>query len=262
MKTQIKTPISYYGGKQSMLKVILPLIPSHSTYVEPFFGGGAVFWAKDKTDAEVINDYNGMVVNFYQQLKTNYKALKQKIDATPYSREVYKAAMFVYNHPYIHSDVHKAWAFWVCCIQGYANKIGSWRGSSTRVKEALLCFNKKEAFKIDLSERLKFTQIECVDATSLILSKDTPDTFFYIDPPYVDSNQGHYGGYTQEHFNKLLEALQSIKGKFLLSSYPNAKLEQQTALNGWYSKAIDKALSASSVAGKRKIEMLTANYRI
>lgn len=261
-KINLKTPISYYGGKQSMLKVILPLIPSHSLYVEPFFGGGAVFWAKDKTQAEVINDYNGMVVNFYQQLKTNYKALKQKIDATPYSREVYKAAMFVYSHPYIHSDIHKAWAFWVCCIQGYANKIGSWRGSCLTHKEAALNFNKKEAFGAHLSERLQYTQIECVDAVALIKSKDTPETFFYIDPPYVDSNQGHYGGYTQQHFDGLLETLQSIKGKFLLSSYPNEHLSQHTALNGWHSKAVDKPLSASNVAGKRKIEMLTANYAI
>lgn len=182
MKPNLKTPISYYGGKQSMLSTILPIIPKHSVYVEPFFGGGAVFWAKDKTNAEVINDYNGMVVNFYQQLKTNYKVLKQKIDATPYSREVYKAAMFVYNHPYVHSDIHKAWAFWVCCIQGFSNKIGSWRGSSIRHKEALLNSNKKEAFSIDLSERLKLTQIECVDAVELIKTKDSSETFFLCRP--------------------------------------------------------------------------------
>lgn len=257
----LKTPISYYGGKQSMLKVIMPLIPNHSIYIEPFFGGGAVFWAKDKTGSEVINDYNGMVVNFYQQLKVNFEELKQKIDATLYSREVYKAAMFVYNHPYIHSDIYKAWAFWVCCIQGYSNKIGSWRGSSTRHKEALLNFNKKEAFTIDLSERLKTTQIECTDAVKLVKDKDTPETFFYIDPPYVDSNQGHYGGYMQAHFDKLLESLQGIKGKFLLSSYPNDGLSEYTQRNGWYSKAIDMQLSASN-SKRRKTEMLTANYPI
>ena len=42
IKPKMKTPISYYGGKQSLLKHILPLIPKHKIYVEPFFGGGAV----------------------------------------------------------------------------------------------------------------------------------------------------------------------------------------------------------------------------
>lgn len=62
-----------------MLKHILPIIPEHKVYVEAFFGGGAVFWAKDPSQVEIINDYNANVVNFYQQLKSNFFELK-KID--------------------------------------------------------------------------------------------------------------------------------------------------------------------------------------
>jgi len=60
----MKTPITYYGGKQTLLKYLLPLIPQHKLYCEPFFGGGAVFFAKPKSDVEVINDINGEVINF------------------------------------------------------------------------------------------------------------------------------------------------------------------------------------------------------
>jgi len=38
----MKTPISYYGGKQALLKHILPLIPKHKLYTEAFCGGAAV----------------------------------------------------------------------------------------------------------------------------------------------------------------------------------------------------------------------------
>ena len=71
MKTEIwqRTPISYYGGKQIMLKYILPLIPEHQIYTEAFFGGGAVFWAKEPSQTEIINDFNANVYNFYQILK-------------------------------------------------------------------------------------------------------------------------------------------------------------------------------------------------
>ncbi len=122
-------------------------------------------------------------------------------------------------------------------------------------------FNKKEGFTLDLADRLKITQIECGDAVKLIVNKDNPETFFYIHPPYLDSNQGHYGGYMQSHFNSLLEALKGIEGKFLLSSYPNAGLALHTTNNGWYSKALDMHLSAAN-SSKRKVEMLTANYPI
>lgn len=260
-KTQ-KTPISYYGGKQSMLKHILPLIPKHKTYVEPFFGGGAVFWAKQQSEVEIINDYNSNVVNFYEQLKTNYPELKTLIDATPYSRQAYKRAITIYDTPYIFAPVHRAWAFWVCCIQGFNNIIGSWRGNQTRKKEPLLNHNKKAALNISHSDRLDLVQIEQKDAVYLIKRLDAPDTFFYIDPPYVGADQGHYGGYTQEHFDELLEVLSNIKGMFLLSSYPNESLELYKKKFNWFSSDKDMKLAASKNNSKRKTEALTSNYRL
>jgi DNA adenine methylase len=84
--------------------------------------------------------------------------------------------------------------------------------------------------------------------------------FFYVDPPYVDSNQGHYGGYTQEHFNSLLDLLSKVQGKFLLSSYPNTALSDYSKNSNWTTKNIEMSLSASQVSGRKKIEVLTSNF--
>jgi len=78
----------------------------------------------------------------------------------------------------------------------------------------------------------------------------------------VDSDQGHYGGYTQEHFNGLMGTLSNVKGKFLMSSYPNETLSEYAKQNSWQQKEIKMHLSASSKAGKKKVEVLTANYEI
>lgn len=258
----MKTPISYYGGKQSMLKHILPLIPHHEVYVEPFFGGGAVFFAKEQSNVEVINDYNANVANFYFQLSNNYEALKERIEATPYSRDVYKYAMSIYSNPYLYSPVVRAWAFWVGTVQGFCNKIGSWRGASTSSKEAVLSTNKKLLINEETFGRIKHVQIENKDAVELIKRLDSTSTFFYLDPPYVNSNQGHYGGYTQEHFNLLIDTLKSIQGKFLLSSYPNEYLNAARKECGWFNSDKNMHLSASSKSNKRKVEALTANYSI
>ena len=56
--TDMRTPISYYGGKQTMLKHIIPLIPSHRLYTEAFCGGAAVLFAKSPVEAEIINEIN------------------------------------------------------------------------------------------------------------------------------------------------------------------------------------------------------------
>ncbi|RZJ92026.1 MAG: DNA adenine methylase [Chryseobacterium sp.] len=258
-KGRLKTPISYYGGKQSMLKHILPMIPDHKVYGEVFFGGGAVFWAKEQAEAEVINDYNGMVMNFYEQLKMNFDALKSAIEATPYSRQTYQKALVVYENPYLFTPVIKAWAFWTATVQGFTNNIGSWKAAQKTSSEAQYASNKKLQISGDLEKRLEIVQIECSDAIYIIERMDSPDTFFYIDPPYVDSLQGHYGGYTQQHFDNLLEALSKIKGKFLLSSYPNESLERYREIFKWNNNDQKVHLSASR-SSKLKIECLTYNY--
>lgn len=86
----MKTPISYYGGKQSLVKDILPLFPEHKIYVEPFFGGGAVYWSKEPVQCEIVNDVNMNIVNFYEVLKHSYFDLRKKVEATLHSRETYK----------------------------------------------------------------------------------------------------------------------------------------------------------------------------
>lgn len=262
----MKTPISYYGGKQQLLQHILPLIPEHQIYVEPFFGGGAVFWAKEPVKCEVINDVNMNIVNFYEVLKHDYFGLRKLVEATLHSRETYKKAMIIYDSPWLFPDnpVLRAWAFWVVTNQGFSCRIGTW--GYDRDKRARTIQNKIDAFQEELSDRMRYTQIECNEAHKVIESRDTEATFFYVDPPYIDSNQGHYGGYTHEHFRRDLDALSRVKGKFLLSSYPSEILDEYVAKNGWHTVYVDKALSAGNgntmEKRKRKVEVLTANYEI
>ena len=259
-----KTPISYYGGKQSMLKEILPNIPDHKIYCEPFFGGGAVYWAKDPVKSEVINDVNMNIVNFYEVLKNAYFDLKKRVDATLHSRATYKKALIIYESPELFADdyVIRAWAFYVVTNQGFSCKIGTW--GYDRNKRAYTVQNKIDAFNEHLSTRLKYTQIECNDASKVMLSRDTPETFHYIDPPYINTNQGHYGGYMEEHFRRDLDVIEKLEGKFLLSTYPSEILDEYISRNNWYSKKVEKVLSASNGAKsktrKKKIEVLTANY--
>lgn len=152
------------------------------------------------------------VVVFYEVLKSNYEALHQKIEQTLHSRETYKKALLIYDSPRLFADnpLIRAWAFYIVTNQGFACKIGS-RGYD-KVKKAALTFqNKIENFKQEMSERLRYTQIEQNQAHKVILSRDTEDAFIYADPPYVNTNQGHYGGYTEEHFIRDLDVLAHVK---------------------------------------------------
>ena len=261
-----KTPISYYGGKQSLLNQILPLIPKHDIYVEPFFGGGAVYWAKEPVGCEVINDVNANVINFYKVLQSQFEPLQKALETTLHSRATYKKALYIYECPRLFDDfpVVRARAFFIVCNQGFATRIGSRGYSRSKAKHT---FQRKIAnFKAHLTERLQTTQIENNEAHKVMLSRDTETTFHYVDPPYINSHQGHYGGYEEIHFKRDLDVLASLKGKFLLSSYPSELLDEYIKKHGRYTKRIDKPLSANgSYKGKtrkRKVEVLTANYPI
>lgn len=106
----MRTPITYYGGKQTLLKQILPLIPEHRVYTEAFVGGAAVFFAKRPAESEVINDINMHLVNFYQTLQNDYTNLKAKIDATIHSRDIHAHATHVLAYPEFFGAVDRAWA--------------------------------------------------------------------------------------------------------------------------------------------------------
>jgi DNA adenine methylase len=131
-------------------------------------------------------------------------------------------------------------------------------GASKKLK------NKRESFTEDYATRLQQTQIECRDALRVIRSRDMPDSFFYNDPPYVGADQGHYDGYSQEDFDSLPKLLETIKGKFLLSSFKNDSLNEFTKRNEWHSAALKMFCSMTnrSVQPRDKVEVLTANYPI
>jgi len=261
-KIHLKTPISYYGGKQQMLKMILPLIPSHKIYTEAFFGGGALFFAKEPSEVEIINDLNSEVTNFYKVLKTHPKELHQRIEQTLHSRREYQDAMVIYENPHLFNEIERASAFYILTNQGWGSKIGSWGYSVQDNKSSLKYFNKKNQLTDTYSDRLNLVQIENNDAIKVIKSRDTTDTFHYLDPPYLNCNQGHYSGYKLSDFESLLKALTTLKGKFLMSSYPEDILNKYIEDNGWYRVSIVMSKSISNKIGAKKVEVLTANYPI
>ena len=262
----MKPPLTYYGGKQMLSKLIISLIPTHHIYCEPFFGGGAIFFTKEPSKIEVINDTNGELINFYRVIKTKFKKLEKEIKSTLHSREYHQAAKTVLGYPQLFDEVKRAWAIWTLANQSYASKLdGSWGRDKKENRSVKQLKTKRNSFTNEYTERLEQVQIENRDALNIINIWDNKDTFFYLDPPYFNSNQGHYKGYTKEEFEKLLILLTGIKGKFLLSSYPSELLDKYVKQNKWITKKVDVPLSISSnpsIKIKRKIEVLTANYKL
>jgi DNA adenine methylase len=260
----MKTPLTYYGGKQKLAETIVAMIPKHHIYCEPFFGGGAVFFTKTPAELEVINDSNGELINFYRILKTNYKALEKEIKCTLHSRECHHNAEVILKNPKLFNEVQRAWAIWVLANQSFASILGgTWRCDLQKNLTPKRLTNKKENFTEEYAKRLEQVQIECRDAIKVIKLWDSKEAFFYCDPPYFNSDMGHYKGYTEQDFETLLQTLSNIKGKFILSSYPSEIIDKYTKKYKWHTTKIE-GIPVSVSLGKRKMktEVLTGNYKL
>jgi DNA adenine methylase len=142
---------------------------------------------------------------------------------------------------------------------------GGW-GYDTTGQTSLKVKGKRDMFTESIAIRLQNVQIECCDALKIIRSRDVPDAFFYLDPPYPDTDQGHYDGYSPEDFRALLDACSKMEGKFLLSSFRHEALAEYTEKYKWsqFEIRMKKPMTAQNGAGRTndKIEVLTANYPI
>lgn len=261
--TAIKTPISYYGGKQNLVSTILPLMPPHKLYVEPFVGGGAIFWAKQPSKTEVINDYNRELINFYECVKNDFIDLEKQVRISLHSRSMHRDAECVYNNPHLFSKIQRAWAVWVLAAQSFSSMLDGSFGYDRIGTTSKKIANKRDSFTEDLAIRIQNVQVENTDALRVIRSRDCPGAFHYCDPPYFNSDCGHYDGYSESDFEDLLKLLSEVEGKFLMSSYPSSILKKYTEQHGWKTIELEQSVSVANGTGnsrKRKIEVLTANY--
>lgn len=263
--SKCRTPIVYYGGKSSLLSHITPLIPppnDREVYTEAFFGGGAVFWSIPKSKNETINDRLDIVVNFYEQIKTNYHELKKLVDSTLVSRTQHKRAMAYLRKHSKSTPVQKAWAFWVTTNFSFTNKIGGGikysNKQNTVVPEQMK--NKKKRFTEWLMHRIEDAHIENSDALVVLQSRNVKGAFHYLDPPYFNADMGHYGGYTEKDLEQLLLWCEGCKGKFLLSNYNSDLLNEFIRRNGWNKIEVTKRLQAPLIKVKDKTEVLVFNY--
>lgn len=266
----MRTPITYYGGKQKLASIILDMMPQHRIYVEPFFGGGAVFFVKPKSQMEVINDTNDRLISFFLNSRDNFQGLKSLIDSTLHSERMHMYAKDIYNGRIEATDLEKAWAVWLITNGSFGGSMhGGWKwcNGNSGGHSAVMVRNKRIEFSESLQKRLSDVQISCRDALRVIKDRDGEDTFFYLDPPYPGSVQQHYNGYSMNDFYLLLEKLQGIKGKFILSNFWSQTLKFFIQKNGWNYKVVTMNMNVASL-GKRggnkktreKKEYLIFNY--
>ncbi|MCA9128898.1 MAG: DNA adenine methylase [Planctomycetales bacterium] len=265
-------PIKWHGGKSYLAPKIIDLIPPHTHYVEPYFGGGAVFFNKPiefiEGHSEVVNDIYGDLVNFWQvlQSETLFPEFQFRLSLTPFSKPTFENALAADAQ----QPLDRAVDFFVRfrqSRQGLGRDFATMSRSRTRrgMNEQVSSWLSAIDGLADAHARLQRVVIFCEDAVQLVRREDDKHSFFYCDPPYLSETRVVKKAYScemsDEQHENLLDTLGNLQGKFILSGYPHPIYKAAATRFGWNCREIKIDNKASPLKTKpTKTECLWYNY--
>ena len=264
----MKPLISYYGGKQRLASKILKHFPPHSVYVEPFAGGAALLFAKPVLPIaagdnyrECLNDTSNLLINLYRVAVKYPVDLNREIQSTLYSQSDYRRAIAICKNPDGYTDIEKAWAYYLNINISFANKLNAGWGISVTDHSPCYTFMNRRINLPGILDRLKNVHVSCEDAIRCISRWDSPQTLFYCDPPYPNTCQGHYDGYSLDDWQNLCNTLDNIQGSYVLSNYPQP-IEPQSAQQRVEIQAVMSASGKDRVGVDRSKDCTTRTEEI
>jgi DNA adenine methylase len=200
--------VSRVGGKYYSYKKIIPHFPNdYKVYVEPFVGGGSIYFNTKPCETEVINDLD-------PQLTFIYRVNQDHIISFP----VGHVSEEKFNEIVESNPIDSLGIITKYLLEKRLRLFGRGRyGLRTSISKAKNTnFNK-------IHTRLQNTIIKNIDYIDIINEYDSVDTFFYLDPPYENSAYTTGGkkksglGYDDIDLSKLAERLATLKGRFVMS---------------------------------------------
>ena len=257
----MKAVMKYPGSKWSIARWIISYFPDHHSYLDPFFGSGAVLFNKPRSHIETVNDLDGNVVNLFEWIRRDPERLAHEIYWTPYARQVYEGAFAAEPG----DSFERAVNFYIRLNQGHGFRTNGeregWKNDVQGRERAYAAryWTELPALILEAAERLRGVQIECRPALELIRRFNFPNVLIYADPPYLlsarSSGQKQYAHeMTDVDHLELLEALKAHRGPVLLSGYPSPIYDR--ALADWH----NDTARATDQLSRRREEVLWMNF--
>jgi DNA adenine methylase len=214
---------------------------------------------KPRSYAEVYNDLDDEVVNLFSVLRSpDANALIEALRLTPFASSEFYSAYDVTENPLERARRTVVRSFMGFGSNGVHAKTGfrsnSNRSGTTPSREWV---NYPEALAA-IVERMKGVAVLSLDAADVMASHDGPETLHYVDPPYMPAtrDKGHDYAHemTERDHSDLLDFLKTLKGRVVLSGYPDQSYDD--ALGGW--RRVDRAALADGA--RKRTEVLWMNF--
>lgn len=250
-------PLSYIGGKNRLAKQIIEIFPKHTTYVEAFAGGAQVFFQKEPSKVEVLNDLDGEIVNFYRICQNHHEELLRYFRFSLVSRKSFE--LHKMTDPRTLTDIQRAARYLYILKGSFASLVVRPSYHFHVVQPPGFNLERLPDIIEHAHKRLERVQIECLPYKDILEKYDRPETLFYLDPPYWGRKLYRYN-FEESDFQALEEQLRKIKGKFILSL--NDVPEVRSLFRNFHIKNVELHYTSQKKAGERYKEVLITNYKI
>ena len=209
-----KPIVPWIGGKRRLAKLILPHFGEHECYVEPFCGAAALYFLKEPSKTEVLNDINGELVNLYRIVQHHPDEFARQFRWALISRDIFRWLKMTPEETL--TDVQRAARFYYLQKLCFGGKVDSRTfGTATTGGPRINLLRLEE----DLSMahlRLAKATIEHLPWGDCVRRYDRPHTLFYCDPPYWET-EGYGVEFPRVEYDRLAEMARTIKGQMVIS---------------------------------------------
>jgi DNA adenine methylase len=249
-------PLSYIGGKNRLAKRVIEIFPEHTTYVEAFAGGAQVFFRKEPSSVEVLNDLDGEIVNFYRVCQQHYEELLRYFKFAVVSRQWFdllKAA-----NPDTLSDIQRAARHLYLLRNCFASIVRNPVYHRNVIQPPSFNLESLPELIENAHKRLERVQLECAPYEEILKRFDRPTTLFYLDPPYWGKKLYNHN-FREADFEQLAERLVKVRGKFILSL--NDVPEVRALFARFRIEQVELHYTSQKAAGRRYKEVFITNFR-
>lgn len=209
----VRPVIRWAGGKRRMLKKLLPILPEHTCYCEVFMGGLAVLLSKPRSKVEVVNDLNCDLVALYRNLQYHSDAFISEIEWVLGSRttlEDFKAQPGL-------TEIQRCARWFIRNKISFGGGFTSFAVSRKGGGGAGFCRRLLLENLVEFRDRMDRVTVENLSYNRCLELYDSPETLFFLDPPYINSKCNNYKGFSEEQMKELKVHLQALTGKWILT---------------------------------------------
>jgi DNA adenine methylase len=248
------------GCKKKLLSKLLPLFPPHKIYIEPFFGTGSVFFGKPKVKYNILNDLDSDVFNLFQVVMNQ----KEELEKAFYIMPIHSDLLNYWKVNKEIDPIKKALRFLFLSNLTYLGKGNNLSYSLRKnTKECFflnidITFDKiKDVRFMNCDFRKMFNDISFNDIDFGKPSGERKFTFFYIDPPYLNSDDNYSDSFTEMDSIDLFNCLEQTGCKFAMSEFDNPFILNQAKERGLNVIVIGERQNLKN----RRTEILITNYK-